>query len=112
MHYSLRGTWLYAFYAFIWYGMMTGHDDMTDHDMTDEIEIETGGDKKIIAKNEQYRLPQKKGKRSEADAYSLLAKIQKRRKEIEKEIIALDSAFGLDSGSQVFFRNRRSNGKH
>ncbi|MGB7955012.1 MAG: hypothetical protein WCF23_13625 [Candidatus Nitrosopolaris sp.] len=46
-------------------------------------------------------------KQQEADAYvmSMLAKIRKRRKEIQKEIIELDSKLGLDSS--FFFRNRR-----
>jgi hypothetical protein len=62
---------------------------MADHDMTDEAaedEIETKAD---------------------ADAYAMLAKFQKRRIEIQQEIIELDSKLGLDSGSPLFFRNRR-----
>jgi hypothetical protein len=39
-----------------------------------------------------------------ADAYSFLRKVEKRRKEIQKEILQFDSALGLDS--EVFFRNR------
>jgi hypothetical protein len=49
--------------------------------------------------------------KSVADAYALLRKIKKRRIEIQKEIIELDSKLGLGPGSESakkykFFRYR------
>ncbi len=69
--------------------MMTGHDNMTVHDeTTDEIETE-----------------------ADAAGYSLLRKIQKRRKEIQREIIELDSALALRSVSRSPTRFQTFNDK-